>query len=317
MDKLDVLSIGTAVIDESCCVNDHFLRDLGRRQGGCWTCSEKKLQTLIQNAGRRPMTSCGGSSANMTRVLANLGARCAFHSSVGNDAHGRMYREQLVRDGVLPSLVEVATHTDHLASFITNKERTFFISRGASKKFLPRTLNPELFNAKIVHLDGYTLRTKGLPEAIIKEAKKRKALVSFDLGNFVLVQKNKARILKLLKSTDILFMNEAECQALFPGKKRKISCRAGCLLQGKRGAYVWNEKDALHQKPCPAYIVDTTGAGDFFVAGILYGVLKGMCLKDSAKLASCLAASCIRKLGISISKKEIEYIREHRTLPRE
>jgi sugar/nucleoside kinase (ribokinase family) len=305
----DVLGIGYAVCDELLFVPQSYIKKLGVEKGGVAPVSEKKLACAVRAARSPSIISAGGSAANTAKALVPFGARVAFTSIVGTDRASRKFQSAMKKAGVDTYLSRVRGKLDRVAAFITpDKERTFLYAAGVSPQFDARYILENLIRAaRIVHIEGYMLRQAALIDTLMKLARKHHAIISFDLGNFELVAEEKRRILQLIKRyVDIIFMNERELFALL-GKKPKEGvrelqkmCSAGAILLGKRGALVFTRKE-MHLCPAhPICPIDTTGAGDFFIAGFLMGGLANLSLKESAILGNLSAARAISHVGTDI-----------------
>lgn len=218
-----------------------------------------------------------------------------------------------VEDELLPS--------GRLACLITpDKNRSFFSSPGAGNAFCPADLNSLYFKeAKLVHLDGYSLRNSGLVEEAMKLAKAHGARISFDPGCFQLIREHKELILRLLEEyIDIFFANEDEIQELLnmpPDEGCKTLSRLvpiAVVLQGNRGCLVGSNEKVLSVPVRTVSVVDTTGAGDLFASGFLYGLLQGYSLAKCAQIGNLLGSSVIQHVGAEIPASNwpsiLEYI---------
>ena len=269
-----------------------------------------------------PTVKPGGSCANTIKGLGRLGLNVAYHLRDGIDEYGKMYETNLKENNVTVLKVEdELLPSGRLACLITpDKNRSFFSSPGAGNAFCPADLNSLYFKeAKLVHLDGYSLRNSGLVEEAMKLAKAHGARISFDPGCFQLIREHKELILRLLEEyIDIFFANEDEIQELLnmpPDEGCKTLSRLvpiAVVLQGNRGCLVGSNEKVLSVPVRTVSVVDTTGAGDLFASGFLYGLLQGYSLAKCAQIGNLLGSSVIQHVGAEIPASNwpsiLEYI---------
>ncbi len=311
--EYDVLGVGTAMTDLIIHVSDEFLIKHGGQKGGSRVVPSHKIDEILKDAKTSPVIKPGGSCPNTLKGLAKLGLKAAYHLRDGTDEFGINYVKSLndnnvsvikVDDDLLPS--------GRLVCLITpDKNRTFCSSPGAGAAFCCADLEPECFKkAKLVHLDGYSLRNRSLVEETMKLAKEHKAMISFDPGCYQLCQEHKELILRLMKDyIDILFLNEDEVQALFnlPPEKAAIAISQyvpiSVILMGNRGCLVGTKEKIFKTPVRNVPVVDTTGAGDLFASGFLYGLLQGYNLERCAYIGNYLGSSVIQHVGAEIPKE--------------
>ena len=198
--QLNVLGIGSCIVDLSVRVEDQFLEVLCAKKG------EAKIvphETFSQFQQMKPSRSSGGSCANTIKGLAQLGQKSVFFGKIGSDDSGRYFQDCLIAHKVQPLLLQSTTHTTQAACLITpDKERTPIVFLGAEKELQGHHLSSDLFcNAKLLHLDGYSLRNEQLFEQAVQLAKQAEVLVSFDLACVNVVNNNKELLLRLCSRT--------------------------------------------------------------------------------------------------------------------
>lgn len=307
--EYEVLGVGTAITDFMIPVSDEFLMR-HTQKGGSSVVSIEKIEELIKESQANPIVKPGGSCPNTLKGLGRLGVRTAYHLRDGVDEYGIRFENNLrdnnvavlkVNDTLLPSGRLVCLMTP-------DRNRSFLSFPGAGDAFCPADLEPLWFEkARIVHLDGYSLRNKSLVEESMRIAKEQGAMISFDPGCFQLAREYKELILFLLEEyVDIAFTNEDEMKELFDLPPEE-ACRAmsqlvgvSVLLRGDKGCLIGVE-DALFTAPVRKVpVVDTTGAGDLFACGFLYGLLQGYDLKKCAYIGNYLGSSVIQHVGAEI-----------------
>ncbi|MGB9663896.1 MAG: carbohydrate kinase family protein [Ignavibacteria bacterium] len=262
----------------------------------------------------------GGCGANPSVILSKLGAKVSLIGALGDDLSGNYILNYLNQNNVDTSLIKVSSKLPTSTSILfinQKKERSYFHSVGASKEI---SIGSKEFNAinqsKIFHIGGVNLLPSldGKPMAqVLKKAKLKNIITSIDLAWDV-----KNKWMKNLKASlpfiDILMGNEFEIKALTQSKNLKTSFKilheAGVKIVvvklGSKGSVV--SKDFV-QLSIPSFKVkpkDSTGAGDAFAAGFLFGILKGFNLYDSAKLGNYIGALVTTELGSTSSVQKFK-----------
>lgn len=314
-----VLGIGAAVLDHTALASDQLLSSLRAFKGSAEPATIEKLKEILSLAKEAKPPSAGGSAANTIRGIANLGLPCAFFGKVGDDEAGRIFASSLQTLGITSHLVPSALPTTEVVCLITDDgEKTMFYQLGASTDIRLEELTPSLFeNTSLVHFEGYTFLQEGVPEKAASLAKDAGCLISLDLGSFPLVRQKKGRMADfIIRYCDIVFANADEAFAL-TGQPPKAACilmkdlaETAVVLFGEGGAWVGRGYDLIHGPSLPAAAVDTTGAGDLFIAGFLYGVLRGYSLDECARCANLLASKVISVLGTDIPPHDWPSIRQ-------
>jgi sugar/nucleoside kinase (ribokinase family) len=309
----DLVGIGNALVDIEVQVDDAFVKELSVTKGGMTLSStaeqEKVLKVL---ASKSQKTSSGGSAANTIHGARVLGAKSYYLGRVANDDKGKLYTEDMHSCGVGfcgPSSDDEGTGT--CVILITpDAERTMLTSLGVSSMLHPDNVDETIINnAKAVYVEGYLwtgdeTREAGLHMAQI--AKKQGIPVSFTLSDAFVVNTFKDSLLNFIKQdVDILFCNEVEAQAMTgESDSRKAFEKLLAwvdtlfLTLGSKGSLVGKKgQDPVQVGTFPVEAVDTTGAGDLFAAGALYGLINEHSLKDSAIIGSYCAAQVVSHIG--------------------
>lgn len=314
----DILGIGGPILDLILHVSDDFLGSVPGEKGGMEPIDFESLQKIIRESGGEPVCVPGGGARNTLHGLARFGEKCALLGMVGQDPLGLKYRSLLADQGIHPLLVESKTPTALVLSLVTpDGERTMRTFQGASTEIRGHHLNAAHFHeARLVHLEGYTLFNKDLTETAMRLAKEGGAKISFDLASFEIVRSFKGTILPLLeKYVDIVFANQEEVGALLGEKEEEKGCEAlaslcevSVVLMGQKGCWV---KSGQEKKHCPAYPVrplDTTGAGDLFASGFLHGYLRGYPLEICAHYGAIAGRAVVQVVGPVIPHEQWESI---------
>ncbi|CRX38409.1 adenosine kinase [Estrella lausannensis] len=304
-----VLGIGAAVLDHTLFATDDLLSEIHVFKGSAGPASQEKLRYILAKGKIAKPPAAGGSAANTIRGLAMLEQPCAFFGKAGNDQAGEIFRQSLANAQIDSFMVTSPLPTTEVACLITEDgEKTMFYHLGASTDIKPDEITQALFqNTRIVHIEGYTFLQEGVPERAAELAREAGCLVSLDLGSFTLVRQKKGRMADfIIRYCDIVFANADEAFAL-TGQPPKEACllmkdlsETAVVLFGEGGAWVGKGYDLMHGPSLPARAVDTTGAGDLFIAGFLYGVLQGFSLERCALNGNLLASEVIGHLGSEI-----------------
>jgi sugar/nucleoside kinase (ribokinase family) len=313
-----VLGVGHACIDLLIPVSEEFLKHVPGKKGGTQPISIEELNHLISLSHQQPYLATGGSSANAIKGLAALGEKCAFISNVGNDPLGEHFIQYMNNLGIATLFSKSIHPTCRVLCLITpDGQRTLRFYAGCSEEMTESVLHPDIFKGIThMHIDAYTMRNDNLVESAMKLAKEANATVSIDLSSFEIIQQFHQPLLKLLHQyVDIVFVNEMEIKALlhlepFEGcHQLQKMCSIAIILMGDKGCLVGHQGKVFHIPSFPAHVVDTTGAGDLFASGFLYGYLQGYSLEKCAKLGNRLGKAIVEVEGAELSLEKWKEIR--------
>lgn len=276
---------------------------------GLGTLNYDKLYTVDkiakpgEEAGVIDVRGCpGGSAANMIVGLARLGLSTGFIGIVGDDVEGDIIREEFAAEGVDVSRIRGVKGSSGAVLVFVDKqgERALYISPGVNDALhIDKDDLKYANNAHFVHMDSFVSAEQ--LEMQKKFVKETSAAVSFAPG--MLCFKFKFDVLKpIIESCRVVFLNEREIRSLTGAGHRgggEVLLNAGAemvvVTLGKKGCYIANE--GIYIAAPKAGAVDTTGAGDAFAAGFLYGLSKGECMKRCGELGNAVASMCIGKYG--------------------
>jgi sugar/nucleoside kinase (ribokinase family) len=317
--KIDVLGIGNPIMDHLVKIDDTFLERIPGENYGTELIDYPGLVALLKESKKKPILMPGGSAANALKGLANLGINCAMIGKIGKDEVGHKFEAHMQSLGITSLLKKTDTPTAHVACFITpDGKRTMRSYMGASKLLSADDLDKKAFEGvRIVHIGGYTLFIDDLTETAMKMAKEAGAIVSFDLGSFELAGIFRKRIHSLIRDyVDVLFGNEDEMHALTlkdldqACDTLKSICPYVAIMLGKKGCLIGHEHGKFYFEGYPVnHPLDTTGAGDLFASGFLYGLLKGKSVETCAKFGSLTGSNIVQVLGTEIPKKTWQKIK--------
>lgn len=257
----------------------------------------------------------GGVEANFISNCAKLGLKTAFVGGCGDDILGLKYYFDLMASGVEPYLVsDKGEKTGLLICLVTSdKERTFLVYPGPAEKFLPGKLDKKVIkDSKYLNMSAFTLASSPeMFEEVFKVAKDYKTKIYFDLADKNVVKRNKKKLEDFLSDkVYVLFANEEEGEA-FTGEsdhnkavKELLNYSEIAVLKlGEKGSLVSDGKITHHEPAILGNVVDTTGAGDAYGAGFLYGLFKTNKIKTAARYGKIVATEVIRKEGARSLKK--------------
>jgi sugar/nucleoside kinase (ribokinase family) len=315
-DQLDgnhamVVGVGSALMDILAHEDEDFLLRTGIRKGGMTLVDKSFIEQVLTLTASRPSLVPGGSACNTVVGISRLGGRSRFVGKCGNGDWGNRYRQDLMRQQVDAVLFPSDSPTGRVLSVITpDAQRSMATFLGASSECRPEELKNGCFaDAAIVHIEGYLLFNPELILTAVETARAAGALISLDLASYTVVEGARDLLDRLVtESVDIVLANEDEARA-FTGVGDELEAleilsqktAIAVVKVGERGSYVAWEGQRLKIDPLgPHPAVDTTGAGDLWAAGFLYGLVNGYSMPDSGRLASACGYEVCRVVGAAI-----------------
>lgn len=317
-----VIGLGNALMDIMTPLeNDNILKHIGFPRGSMQLVNADKSNEILKLTSHiKSSLASGGSAANTIHAIAHLGMETAFVGKVGEDEYGRLFEEDLKNSGITPSLFYSKTETGRAVAMVSpDSERTFGTYLGAAVEMGPDEMTPEVFKGyDVLHIEGYLVFNEELIEKAIVTAKETGLKVSMDLASFNVVEAKLDFLQRMAKDyVDIIFANEEEAQA-FTGEKdpvkalKKIaeSVDLSIVKVGKEGSMIMQNGTITNVGVIDANPIDTTGAGDYYAGGFIYGHLKGLKLEQSGKIGALLAGNVIEYMGCNIPSKTWKKILE-------
>ena len=309
----DVMGIGNAIVDVIFAASDEFLLEHTIAKSVMTLIDEFRAARLIALA-QNAKESSGGSAANTMAGLASFGAGGCFVGKVKNDRLGSSYAEDLKRIGVQfgTAMAQDGPATACCVIAVTpDGHRSMSTYLGACRELTPDDIDPhQVGAASVLYVEGYMWddeRSKAAIRKAIAAAKGAGRIVAFTLSDPFCVGRYRHEFLHLMKhDIDILFANEEEAKALFevdgfePALARAREWRGlAVMTRSEKGCVVADSGGYVHVQPAEpvAKVLDTTGAGDQFAAGFLYGMSRGRSLPVCARLGSIAAAEVISHYG--------------------
>jgi len=320
--KFDVIAIGNAIVDVIGRCDDAFLAQHGAPKGHMRLVDSATISALYDAMGPAVEIS-GGSAANTIAGIASFGGRTAFIGKVADDAFGRIFTHDIRAAGVTFDTPPVAGGEPTAQSLVLvtpDGERTMSTFLGISPELNHGEIDAELIQASnIVYLEGYLFDRDDAKEAFRQAAdiaRKSKRKVALTLSDGFCVDRHRAEFIDLIRNqVDILFANESEITSLYQtstfdeaARLAQSDTELAALTRSAKGSLILSGSDVVE---VPAYatseVVDTTGAGDLYAAGFLFGYGQGLTLQKAGQLGSLAAAEIISHLGTRprVSLKEL------------
>ena len=311
-----VIGIGNALTDMLVNLsNDNVLREYQLAKGSM-SLVDSEFQTAISKslAGLPYSLSLGGSAANTIRAMAQLDIRCGFIGKVGEDNTGEFYVQALRNVGVAPYILHSENKSGKCVSLISpDGERTFVTHLGAALDLTADEIDAAVFDSyDYLYIEGYLVQDHDLIRRTIERAKEHGAKVALDLASFNVVEENRDFLRDIVaKHVDILFANEDEAHA-FSGEEDPAKalehiaqmCELVVVKIGTRGALIKHGEEQVHVGiMAAAKRMDTTGAGDFYAAGFMAGLCKGLTLRQCGTMGAIAAGKVIEVVGTTLSRE--------------
>ena len=307
----DVFGMCNALYDIQAEVDDALLVGLGLEKGSMSLLSAEQQQQIVPQIYTHIVnTESGGSGANTMFGVSLLGGHTCYTSCVGKDEHGALYRRGLAERGVKPNLSEGEGDTGVSLVLITpDAQRTMGTFLGRSRELTAADLSLEDLRAsRYLYVTAYLWDTDSQKEAVLlamREANQAGVRVALSLSDPFCVHRHRDDLLHLLREhVDVLFGNQVEAQVLTGTDHpydalRELSRLSdiAVVTMDENGALI-RQRHATYEIPrYRVTAVDTTGAGDMFAAGILYGLTQGLPLDVTGRIGAYTAAQVVAKLG--------------------
>jgi sugar/nucleoside kinase (ribokinase family) len=316
-----ILGIGNALVDVITFLDtDDVLAQFGFPRGSMQLIDAITAQQ-VEAATRdcKKHKASGGSAANTIHGLAKLGVETGFIGTVGLDETGKFFRDDMHQAGITPLLTESDTATGTSRALVSaDGERTMATFLGAAVELSASRLTPALFRGyDHLHLEGYLVLNQALVETALALAGQQKMTISLDLASYNVVEANLAFLQRIVRQNiDIVFANEEEARAFtgFSDPHQALAaisaeCDTAVVKIGDRGSLIRRGWKTYEVAPVPVKCLDTTGAGDLYAAGFLYGFAALLGPEKCGEAGSLLAGKVIEVPGAKISDATWEFIR--------
>ena len=316
-----VIGIGNALTDFLVNLNsDAVLSEFGLSRGSMSLVNSELQRKIQERTADLPHTlSLGGSASNTIRAMARLGAEVGFIGKVGRDSTGRFFEKALVNLRIEPFVSHGQQRSGRCLSLVSpDGERTMITFLGAALELEGTDVADDVFKGfDCLYIEGYLVQNHDLIRSVVQRAKEAGLKVAIDLASYNVVAENLEFLQSLVADyVDILFANEHEAQA-FTGEPEPINaleaiskmCELAVVKIGTRGAYIKSSGEVIHVGiMAAARRVDTTGAGDFYAAGFLFGMCRGLSLRQCGTIGAIAAGKVIEVVGTTFGEEAWEEI---------
>lgn len=312
----DVYGVGNALVDIQAQVSDEVLEQLGYPKGIMTLVDDETQRRVLSALDGSPLNRCaGGSAANTILGIADFGGSAAYAGKVAADQLGQFCLEDMRKMGVTIEVPQGDGQTGTCVILITDDaQRTMLTSLGISATLGPEDIDEaEIQKASYVYVEGY-LFTGDAPKAAalkaIELARKNSVKVAFTVSDPFLITLFRDEFWNLIRGpVDLLFCNLEEARAL-TGLDDPIECAHAihehcdnvAMTLGANGSIIMHAGEAIPIEGVDVNAIDTTGAGDMYAAGLLYGITNGLSWKQAGHLASHAAARIVSQLGARLQR---------------
>lgn len=314
-ERLGIIGVGNPIVDSITHIEESFLDTIDGEAGGMVLVNTETLQSILTRVPSTITRAPGGSAGNTLFALARMGTNAHFIGKTGNCADGEFYRNTFTHLGGNPRSFKAGNIPNgHCLSLVTpDGQRTMRTDLGAAMTLDPDEISPADFEGShLAHIEGFLFFNEALIRKVLICAKEAHCKISLDLASFEVVHAAGATLPELLEEyVDYVFANEQEAAA-FTGIESDYSemarqlnqyCSVSAVKAGPGGSYITDGGPVCH---VPAITVgkvaDTTGAGDLWAAGFLYGLSHHCDLETCGELGSLLGAAAVETLGAYLSE---------------
>jgi sugar/nucleoside kinase (ribokinase family) len=307
-----VLGMGNALVDIMIRIEDESIfKKYQLEKGGMRLTDAATVQNLMNDLKHLPAEKApGGSAANTINGVVNLGMEAGFIGKVANDINGNFMKEDMLKNHIQPILGNGLAPTGVAVALVTpDSERTFAVNLGCAIELSPDDIKTEQFQGyDYFHIEGYLVQNHDLLRKAVKLARENNVKVSLDLASFDVVRENLEFLKEIIRDyVDIVFTNEDEAKA-FTGLEPEAAlhklyedCEIAVVKIGKKGSMIKYQNEVYHIGVIPVNSIDTTGAGDLYAGGFLFGLAKNLTMDQCGKIGSLLAGNVIEVLGAKMA----------------
>ncbi|HEY6913134.1 MAG TPA: adenosine kinase [Paludibacter sp.] len=307
-----ILGMGNALTDILLQIgSDDILFSLNLLKGGMMLIDTDRSLEIGAAVSKYPsIMATGGSASNTINGVTKLGLNAGFVGKVGNDEVGEFFIKDSISNGVQPHLLISETPSGRCIVLVSpDSERTLCTYLGAACELEAKDLSSDTFiGYDIFHIEGYLVQNHDLIRTAVKLAKEAGLQVSIDLASYNVVEANIDFLKEIVREyVDIVFANEEEARA-FTGKEPEEAlihisdhCDIAIVKVGKEGSYIKSGDEQVQIKPRLATAIDTTGAGDLYAAGFLFGLANDYSLEICGKIGSLVSGNVVEVLGAKMS----------------
>ena len=323
MSDLQVYGIGNILIDIVSTATDSDLEELGLDKGIMKLVEGEERNRIVEFISAHSSEyHCGGSAPNTIIALAQLGIKTALSGKIGEDDFGLRYQKQLSDHGVRSYLTKSAGNTGSSIILVSpDSERTMNTSLENNQHYCKEDLQEdEIRNAEYFYFTGYMWDTENQKKALLKAisiAEEAGTKIVFDAADPFAVNRSCGEFRRLIeKHFDIVLANAEEARLMFDSSDAEECaghlseiCETAVVKNGSKGSIIKSGGNTYSIPVYPADTTDTTGAGDMYAAGFLYGLCSGKSVEESGHIASKLAAGIVSQIGAQFALPRLESIK--------
>ncbi len=311
--KYDVLAIGNAIVDVIAHCDDKFLVKENIHKGAMNLVDAQRAEALYSAMGPA-IEASGGSAGNTAAGLASFGAKTAYAGKVASDQLGKIFTHDIRAIGVhfdTPALDDTPPTARSMIFVTPDGERSMNTFLGACTELGPEDIDEDLVaSAGITYFEGYLWDPPRAKDAIRKAAEISHAngrSVAMTLSDPFCVDRYRKEFLDLMRqgTVDVVFANESELKSLYQTASFeegldaiRQDCALAAVTRSEKGSVIVSRQENHHVDAMPVEkVVDTTGAGDLYAAGFLFGVTRGFNMADCGRIGGLAAAEVIQHIG--------------------
>ncbi len=317
---MKVLGMGNALVDIITKLKDDKVLNAFGLPKGSMTLVDLDTSNYInaETSGVHKQKASGGSAANTIHGLSHMGVETGFIGKVGDDDLGNFFRKDMKNNKINPILFKSINETGRaLALISTDSERTFATYLGAAVELSVEDLASNIFEGyNYLYVEGYLVQDHDLLEKALRLAKKNKLKICIDLSSFNIVDDHKDFFLEIIKDfVDIVFGNNQETESLTGKKPEEAAVALGEMAEivvvklGAEGSLIRANNKTVRIGVRPSKPIDTTGAGDLYAAGFLYGLIHGMSVEKCGQIGAILSGKVIEINGAKMEEATWENLR--------
>ena len=315
-----VVGVGAALVDLLIEEADRFVAAMGSPKGGMTLVELSAIESALKTTQAPLKVVPGGSACNTMVGIGNLGGQARMIGRLGGDELGQVFLDGLKMARVDHRIRRSDMATGRVLSVVTpDTQRTMFTYLGASTQLGPDdVVSADFSDAGIVYLEGYLLFNRPLVERILEVAKQARAKIVLDLGSYQVVEACRDFLDRVLPEVDVVLANEDEAKA-YTGmaESESLEILAGkvhiaAVKLGKHGVMLAQGNSRHQVEAHLVKAIDTTGAGDLWASGFVYGLTQGLGLDDAARLGCKVGSEVVQVMGAVIPESGWQRVHEYR-----
>ena len=314
-----VLGLGAALVDMLIQVDDTWIAKTGKSKGGMTMVDFPEMKKYLESV-LTPTLVPGGSACNTMVGFARLGGNSSFIAKVGKDSLGEVFEKHLADSHVESKLGHSSLATGCVLAAVTpDAQRTMYTYLGASNDLSSKDIVPEIFKeVGLLYMEGYRAYDAECFKFAVETARAQGVMTALDFGSFGVVHDCRPLFETLFKEkmVDIVIANEDEARA-YTGLEEEAAleqlsklAKIAVVKIGSRGALIAKDSVVTKVEARLVKAVDTTGAGDLWASGFLFGLLSGWDMKKCGNLASLVASEVVQVLGPRIPEEGWDRIKK-------